>query len=83
MWYIDTIEYNSALMKREVIYHFSDMDGPWGIMLSEVSQMYDFTYKWSLNSKTNEPTRGKQTHRYREQSGGCQKGRGLEAGRNG
>ena len=35
---------------------------------------YDFTYMWNLKNKINEQTKLKQIHRYREQTGGCQKG---------
>ena len=40
------------------------------IMLTEISQrktnMYNFTYMWNLKNKTNEQTKQKKTHRYRE-----------------
>ena len=36
-----------------------------------------FTYMCNLKNKVNEQTKQKQTHRYREQSGGCQRDRGL------
>ena len=43
------------------------------LMLSEISQTEkipnDFTYIWSLKNKTKQ----KQTHRYREQTGGCKR----------
>ena len=32
---------------------------------------------WNLINKMNEQTKLKQTHRYREQTGGCQRGGGL------
>ena len=35
---------------------------------------YDFTYMWNLKNKINEQTKMKPTHRYREQTDGCQKG---------
>ena len=55
-----------------------------GIILSEISQtkintIY-FTYLWNLKNKINEQTKQKQTHRYREQTDGCQMGGGLGAG---
>ena len=39
-------------------------------MLREIGQMerqlpYDFTHIWNLKDKTNEQTKGKQTHRYK------------------
>ena len=35
---------------------------------------YDFTYMWNLKNKVNEQVKQKQTHRYREQTDGCQMG---------
>ena len=48
-----------------------------GIMLIEIGQTerqipYDSTYMWNLKNKINE--QNKQTHKYREQTGGSQKG---------
>ena len=56
-----------------------------GIVLSEISQTENdkhdmMSYMWNLNNKTNEQTKQKQTHRYREQTGGCQKGRRYGGG---
>ena len=53
-----------------------------GLILTEISQMkkdktpYDFTHMWNLKKKkrTNK-TKQRQTHRYREQTGGYQSGR--------
>ena len=38
---------------------------------------YNFTYMWNLNNKINEQTKLKQTHRYREWTGGWQRGGGC------
>ena len=52
------------------------MDDLEGIMLSEISQTekkqipYDFTYMWNLKKQNR---RTKQTHRYKEQTGSCQR----------
>ena len=40
---------------------------------------YDFTYMWNLKNNINEQTRQKQSHRYREQTVGCQRRRGWGA----
>lgn len=42
---------------------------------------HDFTYMWNLN-ETNEQTKQKQTHSYREQANGCQRGGKSRDGRN-
>ena len=49
-----------------------------GIMLMNKSVRerqipYDFTYMWNLENKINEQTKLKETHRYRERTGGCQR----------
>ena len=36
--------------------------------------LYDFTYLWNLKNNISEQTKQKQTHRYREQTDGCQMG---------
>ena len=54
-----------------------------GIMLTEISQterqiLYNLTYMWNLKNKTNKTKWNCfhfVTHRYREQTGGCQRGR--------
>ena len=51
-----------------------------GIMLSEVRQVpYGFTYMCNLHKQTNK-TKQKQTHRYKEQTDGCQRARVWENG---
>ena len=52
-----------------------------GFTLSEISQRqipYDLTYMWNLKNKMKQ----KETHRYRDQMGGCQTGGGWGFGRN-
>ena len=44
---------------------------------------YDFTYMWNLISKTNEKIKQNQTDRYREQTGGCQREKGVGVRQNG
>ena len=59
------------------------MDGPTGYYaqrnksVRERQILYDFTYIQNLKNRINEPTKLKQTQRYRERTGGCQKGGGL------
>ena len=55
------------------------MDGPRGYLLNEISQIsymwnYDFTYIWNLKNKMSFK-KWKQTHRYREETGGFQRRR--------
>ena len=53
-----------------------------GIMLNEIRSdrgkqiPYDFTYMWNLKKQMN--VKQKQTHKYREQTGSCQRGERLE-----
>ena len=37
---------------------------------------YDITYMWNLKYDTNESMKQKHNHKLREQTGGCQGGRG-------
>jgi len=39
---------------------------------------YDFTHMWNLRDKTNEQTKKKHTLKYRERTGGCQRGGGED-----
>ena len=69
-------QYYSAMKKNEILPFVTiwrDLDG---IMLSKISQiLYDFTYMWNLKNKTSKQmTNQKQSHRYREETGGCQRG---------
>ena len=60
-----------------------------GIMLSEIKSDREtqipsnFTYMWNRKNKRNEHTKQKQTHRYREQTEGCQVGGIGEMGEKG
>ena len=63
------------------------MDGPrdyqmkWSMSDRERQISYDITYMWNLiYDKMNLFTKQKQTHRYREETCGCQKGEGLGEG---
>ena len=60
MWYIDTMEYHSAIKKEQNNSICSNMDGPrdchsewsksdWGRQIP-----YDITYIWNLKNDTNE-----------------------------
>ena len=55
------------------------MNGPRGYyvkqskLVKERQMLYDITYLWNLKSKTNDQPKRKQTHTYREQTGGCQR----------
>ena len=73
-----------AIKKNEILAFAITCVDLEGIILSEISQtkintIY-FTYLWNLKNKINEQTKQKQTHRYREQTDGCQMGGGLGAG---
>ena len=57
------------------------MDGPRGYYVKSVREIqipYDFTCMWNLKNNINEKTRKRQTHRYREQTDGCERGGRLE-----
>ena len=56
------------------------MDEPISPVLSEVSQILYFTYRWDIKNKINEQT--KQSYRYREQTGCYQRGGGWGEERN-
>ena len=47
----------------------------WNNLDRERQILYNIIYMWNLKSKTNEQTKQKQSHRYREQTDGCQSGR--------
>ena len=50
-------------------------------MKSYLQTACDITYMWNLKCGTNDPmTKQKQTHRYREQTCGCQEGRSVGEG---
>ena len=54
------------------------MDGPRGYYAKENKSErerqipHDFTYMWNLKNNMKDQTKQKQTHRYREQTDGCQ-----------
>ena len=79
------MEYCSAIKKKWNLAICNDMDGPrgyyanWSKSDRERQIPYDLAYMWNLKDKTNEQTKQKQTHRYREQTGDCQVGKGLGA----
>ena len=56
MWYIDTVEYYSAIKKNEILPFATTWMDLKGIMPSEGSQRktnkIDFTYVWNLNKQT-------------------------------
>ena len=76
MYHIYAMEYYSAIKKKYCLCH--NMDGPrgyyakWKKSDGERQTLYIFTYMWNLEKQTN-ITKQKQTHRYREQTGGCQR----------
>ena len=41
---------------------------------------YDFIYIWNLKNRSNKQTKQKQTHRYKKQTDGYQRGRGWGMG---
>ena len=59
MWYIHTMEYYSAIRKKEILPFATTWMELEGIMLSEISQSekeksYDFTHMRTLRDKTDE-----------------------------
>ena len=77
--YIHTMEYYSAI-KKEILPLVTTWMDPEGIMLSEVSQTEKNKYhKISLTCGILE--KNKETpHRYKEQTGDCRQGWGMEDG---
>ena len=80
------MEYYSAIKKEGNPAICDNMDGPWGHYAKwnksdkERQILYELTYIWNLKKKNH------QTHRYREQTDGCQRwggGRGGEMGEGG
>ena len=79
MWYIYTMEYYSAIKKKEIMQFVSTWMNLEIIILSEVRERqisYDITYMWNLKKmiQINLFTKPIQTHRHREQTGSCQVG---------
>ena len=57
LWYIETMEYYSALIKNEIMPFATTWMDPEIFMLSEVTQRqiaYDITYMWNLKNGTRE-----------------------------
>ena len=88
-----TMEYYLTIKKNEILPFVITWMDPEGIRLSEISQTekdkyyMTFTYMWNLKSKPKQSkqtnkARQKQRHRYREQTGGFQRGSGWRAGQN-
>ena len=80
MWYIYTMEYYSAVRKKEILLFAITLMKLEGIMAKlntsdrERQILYDITYMWNLNFKKS------QTHKKTEWNGGFQ---GLESKRSG
>ena len=71
------LEYYSTIKKEWNLAICNNMDGPRGYSHWNVRErqiLYDITYMWNLKNKTNEHNRN--SHRYREQTDGCQRGWG-------
>ena len=75
--------YNGILFSHKKEWNLTicdSMSGPigyyvkWNKSFRERNLPYDFTYMWNLKYRINKQTKPKQTHRYREQTDGCQRG---------
>ena len=67
MWYIDTIEYYSAIKNNKIMSFSATWMEPETLILSEVSQKEKAKYRmishiWNLMYSTNEPFHKKETH---------------------
>lgn len=81
MWYIYTIEYYTTFKRKEIFPLAKTWMNLEDIMLSEWSQRktnyHDSTYMRNLKNKINEQTKKqKETHKFREKTGGYQKKEG-------
>ena len=81
MWYIDAVEYYSAITMDKMMPFSATWMQLEILILSKMSERerqitYDITYIWNLIYSTNEPSHRKETHGLREQTCGCQGGRG-------
>ena len=79
------MEYYSAIKKNEILPFATTWMDLEGIMLSEISQTKTNTVCYHLydeiKNKRMYITKQKQTHSYREQTGGCQWGEGRGRGK--
>ena len=78
-----TVEYHSATKNKEILPSVTTWMDVEGIVLSEISQrkrntIWFHSYEESKNQ--NKHTKQKQTLKYREQTGGCQRGRDFRMG---
>ena len=82
--YINTMKYYSAIKKNGILPFVTMWVDLEGIRLSEISQKKTSTIRFHLYVESKKTklmnkhtiTKQKQTHRYREQTGGCQRGEG-------
>ena len=79
------MKYYSAMKIKEILPFLTMWINPEGILLSEIRQMEKdkccmISYVKSLKKKSVNKTKQKQTHRYREQVDGCQRGEGWQMG---
>ena len=79
-----TMEYYSAVKQNEILPYATTWMDLGGILLSEISQAkkdknHLYVEPKNQNKGTNK-TKQKQTHRYREQTGSCQRGGELGNG---
>ena len=78
--------YNGILLSHKKEWNLAIWDGStgyyakWNKSHRERQISYDRTYMWNLKNQTNEQTEQKQSHWYREQIGGCQRGGGMGSG---
>ena len=79
-WYIYTMEYYSAIRRKQILPFATTWMELEGVMLSEISQAEkvpnDFTYLWSIRTKKKpEGTKQQQTHRTQEWTNSYQRER--------
>jgi len=75
------MEYYLAIKKNEILPLATIWMKLRDIMPSEIvreRQIYHFTHMWNSRDKTNEQTKKKHTPKYRERTGGCQRGGGED-----
>ena len=72
--YTYTIKYYSAITKNEILPFITTWIDLEGIKLNEIRERqiaYNFTYMWNQNKQANKQQ--KNTHKYRDQTGDCQR----------